>query len=94
MCKEMQVIPVDRVVDTKRIIGKMECREGGEAHGGCWPLKSYGNSTAMYKFLKALNPQGSSVLHRGGTDGQYATPPGLQIISSEDLFTEVTYAFM
>jgi hypothetical protein len=24
MCKEMPVIPVNRVVDTKRIIGKME----------------------------------------------------------------------
>jgi hypothetical protein len=28
MCKEMPVIPVNRVVETKRIIGKMEGREG------------------------------------------------------------------
>jgi hypothetical protein len=32
MCKEMPVIPVNRVVDPKRIIG-MEGREGGEAQG-------------------------------------------------------------
>jgi hypothetical protein len=32
MCKEMAVIPFNRVVDTKRIIGKMEGRGGGEAH--------------------------------------------------------------
>jgi hypothetical protein len=31
MCKEMPVIPVDRVVDKKRIIGKVEGRGGGEA---------------------------------------------------------------
>jgi hypothetical protein len=30
MCKEMPVIPVKRVVDNKRIIGKMESPEGGE----------------------------------------------------------------
>jgi hypothetical protein len=33
MCKGMQVIPVDRVVDKKRIIQKMEGRGGGEAQG-------------------------------------------------------------
>jgi hypothetical protein len=31
--KEMPVILVDRVVDKKRIIGKMEGRGGGEAQG-------------------------------------------------------------
>jgi hypothetical protein len=31
MCKEMLVIPVNRVVDKKRIIGKMEEQGGGEA---------------------------------------------------------------
>jgi hypothetical protein len=31
--KEMPVIPVIMVVDKKRIIGKMEGREGGEAQG-------------------------------------------------------------
>jgi hypothetical protein len=30
MCKEMLVIPVNRVVDKKRIIGKMAGRGGGE----------------------------------------------------------------
>jgi hypothetical protein len=33
MCKEMPVIPVDRAVDKKRIIGKMEGQGGGEAQG-------------------------------------------------------------
>jgi hypothetical protein len=34
MCKEMPVIPVNKVVDTKRIIGKkLEGRGGGEAQG-------------------------------------------------------------
>jgi hypothetical protein len=39
MCKEMPVIPVNRVVDTKRIIGKMEGREGGKAQGVADPQK-------------------------------------------------------
>jgi hypothetical protein len=33
MCKEMMVIPVNRVVDMKRIIGKMLGRGGGAAQG-------------------------------------------------------------
>jgi hypothetical protein len=34
MCKERPVIPVNKVVDLKRIIGKMEGRGGGgEAQG-------------------------------------------------------------
>jgi hypothetical protein len=33
MCKELPVIPVNKVVDPKRIIGKMEARGGGEAQG-------------------------------------------------------------
>jgi hypothetical protein len=33
MCKEMPVIPVDKVVDKKRIIGKMEGRVRQEAQG-------------------------------------------------------------
>jgi hypothetical protein len=32
MCKEMPVIPVNKVVDTKRIIGKME--QGGKRQKG------------------------------------------------------------
>jgi hypothetical protein len=36
MCKEIPVIPVNRVVDTKRIVGIMEdC--GGEAQGVAGP---------------------------------------------------------
>jgi hypothetical protein len=37
MCNEMLVIPVDRVVDKKRMIGKMEDRGGGEAQGDADP---------------------------------------------------------
>jgi hypothetical protein len=37
MCKEMPVIPVNRVVDPKRIIGKMEDQRGGEAQGAADP---------------------------------------------------------
>jgi hypothetical protein len=33
MCKEMPVIPVNRLVDQKRIIGKMEGQGRGEAQG-------------------------------------------------------------
>jgi hypothetical protein len=33
MCKEIPVIPVNRVVDPKRKLGKMEGRGGGEAQG-------------------------------------------------------------
>jgi hypothetical protein len=39
MCKELPVIPVDRMVDKKRIIGKMEGRGGGEAQGVADPKK-------------------------------------------------------
>jgi hypothetical protein len=41
MCKEMLVIPVHRVVDPKRIIGKMAGRGGGEAQGVADPPKIY-----------------------------------------------------
>jgi hypothetical protein len=38
MCKEMPVIPVNRVVNKKRMIGKMESQGGGEAQKSsfCW----------------------------------------------------------
>jgi hypothetical protein len=39
MCKEMPVIPVNRVVETKGIIGKKEGRGGGEAQGVAYPKK-------------------------------------------------------
>jgi hypothetical protein len=57
MCKEMPVIPVDRVVDKKRIIGKMEGLGGGEAQ---WvadpPPRNY-----KVKKLTSLADQGSSL---------------------------------
>jgi hypothetical protein len=39
MCKEMTVIPVNKVVDPKRIIEKMEVRGGGEVQGVADPQK-------------------------------------------------------
>jgi hypothetical protein len=39
MCKEVPVIPVSRVVDSKRIIGKMEGIGGGEVQGVADPHK-------------------------------------------------------
>jgi hypothetical protein len=39
MYKEMPVILVNRVVDKKGIVGKMEGRGGGEAHGVADPPK-------------------------------------------------------
>jgi hypothetical protein len=39
MGKEVLAIPVNKVVDQKRIIGKMEGRRGGEAQGVADPLK-------------------------------------------------------
>jgi hypothetical protein len=43
MCKEMPVIPVNKMVDPKRIIGKMEGRGGGEAQGVADPKKCISN---------------------------------------------------
>jgi hypothetical protein len=39
MCKEMPVITVNKVVDTKRKIQKMEGQGGGEAQGVADPNK-------------------------------------------------------
>jgi hypothetical protein len=50
MCKEMPVIPVNRVVDPKRIIGKMEGRGGAEAQGVADPPKN--KIEKMYKNAK------------------------------------------
>jgi hypothetical protein len=40
MCKEMMVIPDNRVVDKKRIIGKMVGLGGGEAQGAADPKRT------------------------------------------------------
>jgi hypothetical protein len=39
MCKEMPVVPVNKVGDPTRIIGKMEGLGGGEAQGVADPPK-------------------------------------------------------
>jgi hypothetical protein len=44
MCKEMPVIPVDRVADKKRIIRKMEGRGGGEAQGVADPKNIFNSA--------------------------------------------------
>jgi hypothetical protein len=47
MCKEMPVIPVNRVVDKKRIIGKMEGQGGGDAKGVADPNKPSGKASSI-----------------------------------------------
>jgi hypothetical protein len=48
MCKEMPVIPVNKVVVPKTILGKMECR-GGERHKGSLTKKrSYKTVGLLY----------------------------------------------
>jgi hypothetical protein len=44
MCKDMPVIPVDRVVGKKRIIKKWRGKEGGELQGVADPKKFYPES--------------------------------------------------
>jgi hypothetical protein len=39
MCNELPVIPVNKVVDSKRLIGKREGRGGGEAQEVTEPKK-------------------------------------------------------
>jgi hypothetical protein len=40
MCKEMPVIPVNKVVDPRRIIGKNEGPRRRKGTRGCLPLKA------------------------------------------------------
>jgi hypothetical protein len=47
MCKELPVIPVNSVMDPKRIIGKMEVQGGGKAQGVADPKKSYDTQTRL-----------------------------------------------
>jgi hypothetical protein len=55
MCKEMPVILVNRVVDKKRIIGKMEGRGGGDAQGVADPKRTSLNSDKLVMTLKAAH---------------------------------------
>jgi hypothetical protein len=57
MCKEMPVIPVNRVVDPKRIIGKMEGRGGGEVRGIADPPKMYSLPVA-FLIIPEFDPSG------------------------------------
>jgi hypothetical protein len=51
MCKEMPVIPVNKVVNPKRVIGtKMEGQGGGEAQGVADPQKTFLNYFYLAKF--------------------------------------------
>jgi hypothetical protein len=52
MCKEMPVIPVNRVVDKIRIIGKMEGRRKGEAQGVADP-----KNTLLKRSTQTANPR-------------------------------------
>jgi hypothetical protein len=53
MCKELPIILVNKVVDPKRIIRKMEGRGGGEAQGVADPKKNLlRNLVLEQRFLK------------------------------------------
>jgi hypothetical protein len=58
MCKEMMVTLVNRVVDPKRIIGKMEGRGGEEAQ-----QKKTKKSDSQLSKLSKLSTLGSSFLY-------------------------------
>jgi hypothetical protein len=49
MCKEMPVIPVNKVVDPKRIIGKKWRAKEEERHKGSLTQKKNSTSLAYYK---------------------------------------------
>jgi hypothetical protein len=71
MCKQMLVILVNRVVDPKRIIGKMEGQGGGEAQGVADPPKK-----SSGRFLTTLvSPRGDLSL-LGGMITPLFTPRG------------------
>jgi hypothetical protein len=72
-CKEILVIPVDRVMDKKRINGKMEVRgggEGGEAQGvtdqGCQIFLVAINQTGGKCTSLALNYQMDIKIYKMG----------------------------
>jgi hypothetical protein len=48
MCKEMPVIPVIKVVDSRRIIGKMKGQGGGEAQWVADPKKQQLHTLLSY----------------------------------------------
>jgi hypothetical protein len=57
MCKEMLVIPVNRVVDLKRIMGKTEGQGGGEVQGVADPKKLLKVSQPVWNQIKTLRWQ-------------------------------------
>jgi hypothetical protein len=64
MCKEMPVIPVNRVVDKKRIMGKMEGRGGGEAQEVADPPKILALTQSIWiaSVLMVYSGSGSSCI--------------------------------
>jgi aminopeptidase C len=62
MSKEMPAIPVNRVVDKKRMVRKMEGQGGGEAHGVADPKtnKNYKNYWPQVEEAKPITNQKSS----------------------------------
>jgi hypothetical protein len=54
MYKEMPVISVNKVVDPKRIIKKMEGRGGGEAQGVTDP-KKHGYEISKHSQVRSMN---------------------------------------
>jgi hypothetical protein len=61
MCKELQVILVNKVVDPKRIIGKMEGRGGGEAQGVADQKKHPNSRNAESVLMRPLNQRFNTI---------------------------------
>jgi hypothetical protein len=57
MCKEMPVIPVNKVVDPKRIIRKKEGQRGGEAQGVADPKKERKKHVCMKCSQEYIEPE-------------------------------------
>jgi hypothetical protein len=62
MCKKMPVIPVDRVVDKKRIIGKMKGQGGGDAQRVADP-KNNNIGPFPHQFVRTVDVDGPRVDH-------------------------------
>jgi hypothetical protein len=54
MCKEMPVIPVNKVVDPKRIIGKKWRAEEEERHKGSLTKKNHKKANRRCRYKKIL----------------------------------------
>jgi hypothetical protein len=71
MCKEMPVIPVNRVVDTKMIGKKLEGRGGGEAQGPLTPkkLKTFVRIGTRFVMVSVTTSRSTGEMEVASSDG-------------------------